>query len=264
MKNAITTIPFHGASLYAMAGDTPEKTLVAMKPIVDGMMLDWSGQRQKIDRHPVLNTCVVVTPLQMPGDDQVRDHTFLPLNRLHFWLATIQPNRISHAEVREKVIVTQTEAADVLFNHFFGKALGHSDDTSARHFGVSKMTIHKVTGIEAKLAEVEHRIDNLLLGVNARVAALEYVSVRELLEEHKATQKGRRSINRKIGHDLKNRALVAGYPSPCRRCPHTGVWLFQRDFAQGYMRECGKHLVNEHNARQSGQTSLRLVGGRAA
>jgi P22_AR N-terminal domain len=50
----LTTINFHGAELMAIRGETPETTMVAMKPIAEGMGLDWEGQRQKIMRHPVL------------------------------------------------------------------------------------------------------------------------------------------------------------------------------------------------------------------
>ncbi|MGA0564189.1 hypothetical protein ACO2RV_17220 [Ancylobacter sp. VNQ12] len=128
-----------------------------------------------------------------------------------------------------------------------------------RDDGISRMLARKVTALEG-------RIDNLLVSVNARVAALEYVSVRELLEEAKAIQKGRRGLNRKVGHELKNRALLAGYPAPCRRCPHSGVWLFQRDFASLYMKESGAALVADHNARQRGQGNLFVIpakGGEA-
>ena len=128
-----------------------------------------------------------------------------------------------------------------------------------RDDGISRMLARKVTALEG-------RIDNLLVSVNARVAALEYVSVRELLEEAKAIQKGRRGLNRKVGHELKNRALLAGHPAPCRRCPHSGVWLFQRDFASLYMKESGAALVADHNARQRGQGNLFVIpakGGEA-
>lgn len=258
-KNAITTIPFHGSNLFVIAGDTPETTMVAMKPVVDGMTLDWSAQRQKLDRHPVLSTCTVVTPLQMPGDDQARDQTLLPLNRFHFWLATIQPLRITDPVIREKVIVFQREAADVLFDHFFGRAIGHADDNGERHFGISKMTISKVTRLERQLDGLLDQVNALLINTDARVAALEYVSVRELLQEAKAVQKRRGRVNRKIGWEMRERALVAGSPSPCRRCPHSGVWLFQRDFATRYMDERGSYLVAEHNAQQLGQGVIKFT-----
>ncbi|MCL4217737.1 MAG: hypothetical protein KJ052_12135 [Candidatus Hydrogenedentes bacterium] len=253
MKNAITTIPFHGASLIVRQGETPETTLVAMKPLVEGMSLDWGGQHKKLSAHPVLSKGVSVLEIPSPGGMQLM--TALPLNRIHFWLATIQPNRITDDAVREKVIIFQTEVADTLFEKFFGKAIAAKGAASGKQVAAI---------LDDKLKALSRRIDHMILGVDARVAALEYVSVRELLEEAKAVQKGRRGLNRKVGHDLKVRALLAGHPSPCRRCPHSGVWLFQRDFAGSYMREIGKGLVHAHNAKQTGQTSLRLIGGKAA
>ncbi|MEC5289377.1 MULTISPECIES: KilA-N domain-containing protein [unclassified Aurantimonas] len=98
------------------------------------------------------------------------------------------------------------------------------------------------------------------LASNARVAALEYVSVRELLEEAKALMKGRGRVNRKIGWELRSRALLRVPPIQLRRCPHSGVWLFPRDFAMAYMGERGNKLVREHNDKASGQGVLRLVG----
>lgn len=117
----LTTVDFHGAQMIALLGDTPETTMVAMKPVVEGMGLDWDGQRLKLLRHPVLKVCAFVTKVQVSGDDQVREHTFLPLNRLNFWLATIHPDRIKDAATRQRVIEYQTECADALFSHFFGK-----------------------------------------------------------------------------------------------------------------------------------------------
>lgn len=135
MSKQLTAIDFHGAKLVAIAGDRPESTLVAMKPIVEGMGLDWTYQSRKLQSHPVLSTCVAVTAIQMEGDDQVRDHTFLALNRLNFWLATIHPDRIKNEGVRQAVIVYQTELADVAFNHFFGKAIAAGDHLNAQQTG---------------------------------------------------------------------------------------------------------------------------------
>jgi hypothetical protein len=65
---------------------------VAMKPVVEGMGLDWSFQRKKLVEHPVLSKGVAVIAIPSPGGPQ--ETTALPLNRLSFWLATIQPSRI--------------------------------------------------------------------------------------------------------------------------------------------------------------------------
>ena len=115
----LTTVNFHGAELVALRGDTPETTLVAMKPVVEGMGLDWKGQFDKIKAHPVLSKGMGVIPIPSRGGTQ--DMTALPLNRLNFWLATIQPSRVPGDDVRAKVIAYQEECADVLFAHFFGR-----------------------------------------------------------------------------------------------------------------------------------------------
>ncbi len=66
-KNMITTVGFHGAKLIARRGDTSAETLVAMKPVVEGMGLDWGGQHKKLMAYPVLSPCISVTGMQMPG-----------------------------------------------------------------------------------------------------------------------------------------------------------------------------------------------------
>jgi anti-repressor protein len=85
-----------------------------------------------------------------------------------------------------------------------------------------------------------------------------------LLDEAGAIQRRRNGLNRKIGNRMRNHALLAGHPSPCRRCPHSGVWLFQRDFASQYMADHGKELVVAHNELQLGQGVLRFPKKRDA
>ncbi|PRD40667.1 hypothetical protein C5748_25725 [Phyllobacterium phragmitis] len=133
--NAITTIPFHGTSLQVIAGDTPETTLVAMKPVVEGVGLNWEKQRIKLSSHPVLAPTVRVVPFASDGG--LQETVVLPLNRIHFWLATINPKRVPDEETRSRVILFQNEAADVLFNHFFGRAIGRSH--AAEHVTVTDL-----------------------------------------------------------------------------------------------------------------------------
>ncbi len=128
-------------------------------------------------------------------------------------------------------------------------------DLIRRTDGIARMLSHKVTEIERMLPalstspniselvrqEVESRI-----AVDPRRAVLDFVSVRHLLDEAKALQKGRRSLNRKVGIGLRNRA--AQNPGDvAAKCPNTGVWLFRRAFAKAYMAEIGERLVKEHN-----------------
>lgn len=134
-----------------------------------------------------------------------------------------------------------------------------------RSLGIIKTVVKKITAIEKRLSDHEaatltlaHQVRDMMLGTSSRVAALEYVSVRELLIEHDAVQKGRGGLNRKIGARLRAMALQSEPPVAVRRCPHSNVWLFPRDFADRYMRTLGRELVNDHNDRQRGQHRLDL------
>lgn len=119
--SSLTTIDFHGSSIHAIAGDTPATTLVAMRPLVEGMGMAWSGQFERIERDPHLASCVRVTRIQLPNDTQARDHIFLPLNRINGWLMGVKSNRVAKS-VRPRLLEYQAECFEVLFDHFFGKA----------------------------------------------------------------------------------------------------------------------------------------------
>jgi len=72
-KNEFVTVDFQGALLIAVRGKTPAETLVAMKPVVEGMGLDWEKQRRRLHLHPVLEPDLTFGTVQMPGTDQRRD-----------------------------------------------------------------------------------------------------------------------------------------------------------------------------------------------
>ncbi|KAF0138106.1 MAG: anti-repressor protein Ant [Rhodospirillaceae bacterium] len=118
-----TTITFEGSSLIAIAGPTPAETFVAMKPIVESMGLAWQVQHRKLMAHPVLRPCITIMVIQMPGDNQTREHLCLSLTRLPYWLATVQANRISNLNTRTKVVTFQERCADYLFRMLFGQAV---------------------------------------------------------------------------------------------------------------------------------------------
>lgn len=130
MKHDLTTVDFHGATLIAVRGETPTETLVAMKPVAEGMGLDWEGQRQRIGRHPVLSKGAC--EIQVPSAGGMQAMTALPLSKLNFWLATIQPNKVPNLDTRARILAYQEECADVLFAHFFGKAKASAAPSQAQ------------------------------------------------------------------------------------------------------------------------------------
>lgn len=248
----LTTIDFHGAKLIAVPGDKPETTLVAMKPIVEGMGLDWTYQFRKISGHPVLSTCVAVIAIQMPGDDQVREHTFLSLEMMNFWLATIHPDRIKDQAVRANVIEYQTECARVLFNHFFGKALAAGSHLTAREVGgIVKAVFGKargemiseiMSGIKSEMMPI---IQNLRVTHQTGTSAVTDRTAKEWLVQYGCAQTGRGRIVKRVGNALRALGMKQGIP--LLRCARTNTWLFPHDLAVPFMESQGKAWVRLHN-----------------
>jgi hypothetical protein len=256
-SSEITTVPFHGATLIAVKGATPAETLVAMKPVAEGMGLSWQGQHAKLTEHPVLSKGI--KDILIPSEGGPQAMTALPLSRLNFWLATIHPNKVLNLDTRAKIIRYQEECADVLFAHFFEKAGG---DVSERTFGVARSTIHKVTKLERTVADLMSMVETLTSGVttltlaaDGRVAALDLIAVRQLMDEAGAISKGRNSLNGRVRNALLSLALRENVKG-VRRCPHSNHWLFPIDFAREFMASTGNAWVAAHNASLTPQGDL--------
>jgi hypothetical protein len=56
--NKIMTVPFYGTEMIGF--QLGSIVVVALKPIVEGMGLDWSGQLKRIKRDPILLEGMVV------------------------------------------------------------------------------------------------------------------------------------------------------------------------------------------------------------
>lgn len=112
---SIATIEFHGQSLITLQHDG--QPFAAMKPIVEGMGLDWKSQHSKITSNQS-RFCMVEITMQMPGDDQQRSVSCMPLRKLPGWLMTIHPNKIKDLAVRERVVMYQNECDDALWQYW--------------------------------------------------------------------------------------------------------------------------------------------------
>ena len=108
------------------------------------------------------------------------------------------------------------------------------------------------------ISDIVRREVETAIAADPRRAVLDFVSVRHLLDEAKAIQKGRRSLNRKVGYALRDLA-AQDKGDVAAKCPHTGVWLFRRTFAKTYMADTGNKLVKDHNDAVMGQGVFKLV-----
>ncbi|ECO8650567.1 phage antirepressor Ant [Salmonella enterica] len=128
IATAVSTInvPFHGAVLYVVNHNGEPYT--PMKPIVEGMGMDWASQFTKMKQR--FKASIVKITMQLPGDEQRREILCLALRKLAGWLQTISPNKVK-PEIRDKVIKYQEECDDVLYDYWTkGKAENPRKKTS--------------------------------------------------------------------------------------------------------------------------------------
>lgn len=260
-KNDLTTIQFHDATLLVRRGDTPETTLVAMKPVVEGMKLDWTTQHKKISNHPVLSVTMGEFPM-VAEDGKVRAMTALPLNRIHFWLATIQPNKIKDDAIRARVILFQTEAADALFNHFFGAKLADSHEITAADRSAIGGIVKRCAGVV-----IREELENLLpLLIEPMVEA-------RLAEQNMMIRRGMTAgqIWKQYGlPPLKNGATWLGNRLCKMGCQVNGngraemggslARVFDPDRADFCMQNGLLHKTRVYASERMGQGRLKLVG----
>ena len=106
------TVPFHNAELFLVAHNGQPYT--PMKPIVDGMGLDWKSQFVKLKQR-FASTVVEITIVANDGKERLM--ICLPVRKLFGWLMTISPNKVK-PELRETVIKYQEECDDVLWDYW--------------------------------------------------------------------------------------------------------------------------------------------------
>ncbi|MBF7693956.1 phage antirepressor N-terminal domain-containing protein [Acinetobacter sp. FNA3] len=110
------TVPFHSAELFIVEHNGQPYT--PMKPIVEGMGLDWKSQFSKIKDK--FSSSMVEITIQVIGDIQSRSYICLPVRKLAAWLYSVSPNKVK-PEIRETVIKYQNECDDVLWDYWTGK-----------------------------------------------------------------------------------------------------------------------------------------------
>jgi hypothetical protein len=162
-------VEFQGATLEGAIVNG--RAYVAMKPIVEGLGLDWTRQLQKLKADPVLGP-EVYNIRGIPSAGGAQTMVCLPEERLQGWLFKINPNKVK-ASVREKVIAYQREAYRVL-HQAFSKGVA---DTNMRVMAIDskraagrlmtdmKADVLRLAGKDAKPYEFsnEHRLVNWAL-----------------------------------------------------------------------------------------------------
>ena len=157
--SGLMTVPFHGASLYLVERDG--QPYVPMKPVVEGIGLDWGGQHKRMASNADRWGVVL---MEIPSASGPQMTACLPLRKLAGWMATVQASRIKSERVREKVVEYQNEC----------------DDTLWRYWNEGQATNHRVHRAAANEAAVEFSKLALAhlpnLGENSKQALLSHIS----------------------------------------------------------------------------------------
>lgn len=111
----LAPVDFHGRHLELIGRDG--EPYVPMKPFVEAMGLVWSPQLRRLTDEPD-RFCTTMMVVQMPGDDQKREITCIPLSRLPAWMGTLQTSRMGNPEAVRIVKLFQAESDAVLWHHW--------------------------------------------------------------------------------------------------------------------------------------------------
>jgi hypothetical protein len=121
-KNTPVRVEFAGAVLDGLL--VKGVAYVALRPIVEGIGLDFGSQLKRVKKDEVLNS-VVVELTTTGADGKQYEMTCIPEKYLQGWLFKIEANKVKPA-IRSKVIHYQRECYDVLHQAFTqGKAETH-------------------------------------------------------------------------------------------------------------------------------------------
>ena len=112
MNTVRITIPFYDKPLVLI--DHNECPFVAMRPIVEGMGMDWKSQQRKFNTR-FASTVVIMTTVADDGGE--RTMLCLPLQQLPAWLNTIHPETVA-APIRDNIRRYQRECDEVLWQYW--------------------------------------------------------------------------------------------------------------------------------------------------
>lgn len=105
------TVPFHNAELYLVEYNGQPYT--PMKPIVEGMGLDWAAQFTKLKQRFAKG----IVEIAIPSSGGIQTMICLLLRKLPAWLYSIHANKVK-PEIRDTVIKYQEECDDVLWDYW--------------------------------------------------------------------------------------------------------------------------------------------------
>lgn len=125
-KQLITTI--NGIEIVAVTDET-HNFFVPVKPICQALGIDHPAQVQRIKRHHILSS-VVVMVTTTGADGKSYDMLSLPLEFIYGWLFTIDTALVAE-ERRPNIEAYQRECYEALYRHFAGSLRRRVEENEA-------------------------------------------------------------------------------------------------------------------------------------
>lgn len=117
---------FYG-EIFSVVLASDRRLYLPLNRVCDALQIDANAQAQRIRRDEAISDALVQLPLQVPygeeGAVQTRLVLCLWLNRLPYWLGTIDANRIKDKARRQQIIRFKREFAEVAWAAFRSEIL---------------------------------------------------------------------------------------------------------------------------------------------
>jgi hypothetical protein len=217
-------VEFYGDELVAVRADNG-RVYVSLRHMCQALDIDMTAQRQRIQRHNVLNEGLGVCKIQTPGGMQ---NTYvLRVDLVPLWLTGIRTSMI-RKEIRVKLENFQKEAAAVLWEAFqegrltadpqFETLLDQNTDAVQAYkmaMAVVKLARQQIL-LEGRLGDTELRLDN----VEDRLATVEeQLSGSQTVTEDQASQLSQavKTVAIALGKQTKKNEFGAVYGEMYRK-----------------------------------------------
>ena len=204
-----------------------------MKPIVENLGIDWGKQLRNFKADPVLSKGMYLKSIPSKGGSQ--DITFLELKLLAFYLAKITITRVNKKS-RPKLILYQTECAEVLNNYFTGQISSKQapqDDLDMLEFAVKVMreNRNKIAQFEQGQEELIVRLDNTPI----RSDGVKRASVQDKIKQYAYVLGAKGSNYKQAYRKYKNDFEVTAFDDvPLRRYDEAmsviQAWINEEDY----------------------------------
>ncbi|NKQ35709.1 MAG: hypothetical protein HF973_08855 [Chloroflexi bacterium] len=178
---------FYGET-FSVVLASDRRLYLPLTHVCDALQIDANAQAQRIRRDEAISDALVQFPLQLPygeeGAVQTRQVLCLWLNRLPYWLGTIDANRIKDQARRQQVIRFKREFAEVAWAAFRSEILPEDmlaelDATAPPSEQRYYATMDEAAAMRRDLGQQEERLQQVeerLTNLEARLVGTDFIN----------------------------------------------------------------------------------------